>query len=307
MPQTLREIYDTRVRSGDLQPDAGQLAAIDALERLRHDLASPKPKKGWFSFLSPAPQAPKGLYLYGDVGRGKTMLMDLFSESLPEDIAWQRLHFHQFMLSVDDYLHKARQEDGQSAAFLNYAKHIAKDIRLLCFDEFHVTDIADAMILGRLFEALLARGVTIIATSNWPPERLYEGGLQRDRFLPFIDLIKERMQVVAVTGEHDYRLQCLTDTGVYFTPLGKAAARQEAVQLTRQRLAGMEEFMEVTNKIFQQFIGINAVLYYAPLMFQNMGQEIRKKCHVVCKDHINCGCAGPWLKQIHQRLIRRYL
>lgn len=165
--------------------------------------------------------AVRGLYIWGGVGRGKTMLMDEFFQSLPEGIAKRRVHYHEFMIGVHDEMHKARQKGAGDKALLRFAEKTAKAARVLCFDEFHVTDIADAMILGRLFTALFDAGAVCVMTSNWPPDKLYQGGLQRDRFLPFIALLKERMDVVELDGEVDYRLQCLTDTGVYFWPLAQ--------------------------------------------------------------------------------------
>lgn len=156
--------------------------------------------------------------------------MDLFYESLPETIRARRVHFHEFMIEVHEFLHKARQAEKGSgeteAALIAYARQMTQDTDALCFDEFHVTDIADAMILGRLFTALFGQGVVVIATSNWPPERLYEGGLQRELFLPFIDLLKEKMTVTSLDGPIDYRLQCLSETGVYFSPLGTEADKE---------------------------------------------------------------------------------
>lgn len=172
----------------------------------------------------------KGLYIWGGVGRGKSMLMDLFYDSLPENVRARRVHFHEFMIEVHDFLHKARKAEkgsgGTEAALIAYARQMTQDTDVLCFDEFHVTDIADAMILGRLFTALFGQGVVVIATSNWPPDRLYEGGLQRELFLPFIGLLKEKMTVTSLDGPIDYRLQCLSETGVYFTPLGNEADKE---------------------------------------------------------------------------------
>lgn len=172
--------------------------------------------------------------MHGGVGRGKSMLMDLFFNQIPSDIPHQRLHFHEFMIRVHDYLHQERQtsrtESGPDRALLRFADLLAREARVLCFDEFHVVDVADAMILGRLFTALLDRGMIVVATSNWPPERLYDGGLQRDRFLPFIDLLKQRMDIVEVESGTDYRLRLLTEDGVYFWPLGEhTSARMSQV------------------------------------------------------------------------------
>ncbi len=205
--------------------DAAQKKALRVLDDLLLRLQNPVKPKGFMGLLSSKAEAVKGVYLHGGVGRGKSMLMDLFYEQVPPAIPKSRVHFHEFMISVHDDLHRSRQSgktnNGPDRALLDFADKIAAQTRVLCFDEFHVTDIADAMILGRLFTALFDAGLVVVATSNWPPSRLYEGGLQRDRFLPFIALVKERMDVVEVDDGTDYRMRALTIDGVYFWPLGE--------------------------------------------------------------------------------------
>ena len=204
--------------------DAAQQRALMVLQDLLTRLQTPVKPKGFMGLLPGKVQTVKGVYLHGGVGRGKSMLMDLFYEEVPSSIPKSRVHFHEFMISVHDDLHRSRQSgktgNGPDRALLDFADKMAAKTRVLCFDEFHVTDIADAMILGRLFTALFDKGLVVVATSNWPPSRLYEGGLQRDRFLPFIALVKERMDVVEVDDGTDYRLRALTTDGVYFWPLG---------------------------------------------------------------------------------------
>ncbi len=230
------DLYTAKVGERALDPDPQQQQAMLSLDRLFHDLMVPTPRNA-FGFKKRT-EAPHGVYLYGGVGRGKSMLMDLFFLSLPQDFPKRRVHFHAFMLGVHDALNRARLNNAADRALDDVAKAEAAQARVLCFDEFHVTDVADAMILSRLFTALFAQGVTMVATSNWPPERLYEGGLQRDRFLPFIDLVKARMEIVPLTGGSDYRLKAMRDTGVYFAPLGETA-RARADELFA-RLSGLE-------------------------------------------------------------------
>lgn len=171
------------------------------------------------------PAGPQGLYIWGPVGRGKSMLMDLFFADAPV-ARKRRVHFHEFMLEVQERLHRRREElaakgaPPESDTIVPIAKAIAAETRLLCFDEFQVTNIADAMILARLFETLFDEGITVIATSNRAPDDLYKGGLQRDRFLPFIDLVKLRLEILELGGDRDYRMDRLRNFDVYLTPLG---------------------------------------------------------------------------------------
>jgi cell division protein ZapE len=219
--------YIAALAGGALQPDAAQARAAARLEALSRAL---KPKR--FSLFG-GRTTPRGLYLWGDVGRGKTMLMDLFFAAAAEPRK-QRVHFNAFMADIHARIHQLRGEVDDPIAPV--ARAIARDARLLCFDEFQVADVADAMILGRLFEQFFEAGMVIVATSNTAPERLYEGGLNRQLFLPFIEEIKARMEVVALNGPTDYRLQELKQVAVYQTPLSPAA--DAAMDAARTRLAG---------------------------------------------------------------------
>ena len=224
MTGALRAAYEQRLASGALTPDPAQAAAVAALERLEGDLAGLKP-----GGLFRKPQGARGVYLWGPVGRGKSMLMDLFFESAP--IApKQRLHFLDFMARVHRLVNAWRTGDaaGRRAKFGQHrgddpippvADVIAGEARLLCFDELQVTDIADAMILGRLFEALFARGLTLVSTSNRRPDDLYLNGLNRQLFLPFIAMLKARMEIVGVAGARDYRTERLQAAGTWFCPI----------------------------------------------------------------------------------------
>ena len=231
MPLSIRTAYETRLKRGKIAPDGAQAAAVDSLSRLESDLnAWGEPGLGFSLFRRKDP--PRGLYLYGPVGRGKSMLMDLFFESAPVSRK-RRSHFHAFMAEVHADIDAWRKGDtaARKARFgtakgddpiAPTAWRIAETARLLCFDEFHVTDIADAMILGRLFEALFERGVVVVATSNRPPDDLYRDGINRQLFLPFIALIKERMEVVAVAGPKDFRLDRIAGRPLYFAPVTAA-------------------------------------------------------------------------------------
>lgn len=210
--------YHEKIAAGAITFDAQQEKAAHALEALYFDLIAPKKL-----FRR---RKLKGLYLYGGVGRGKSMLMDLFYDALKESIPVRRLHFHEFMLETHDWLHQKRQSGSEEDLLPKYAAAVAADIRVICFDEFHVTDVADAMILSRLFTALFERGVVMVATSNWPPDRLYEGGLQRVRFLPFIDLIHKKMTVIELDSGIDYRDGIVDEGTTYFYPHDSDARRK---------------------------------------------------------------------------------
>lgn len=229
MPSALEDAYEARVAAGAIRPDPAQRAALAPLARLEADLATAEPKGGLGRLFGKRPESQRGVYLIGPVGRGKTMLMDLFFETAPVERK-RRTHFHVFMGEVHRLIDAWRKGDaaarksrfGQHKGddpILPVADVVAADARLLCFDEFQVTDIADAMILGRLFEALFARGVTLVATSNRLPDELYRNGINRQLFLPFIDLLKSRVDVVTIAGPHDYRLDRLRAAGTWFSPI----------------------------------------------------------------------------------------
>ncbi len=225
------DLYRARVKKGELTLDVAQIAAAKRLESLAAQLKSYRPGRGWFG----PRKAPRGVYLWGDVGRGKSMLMDLFFAAAPLTTK-RRVHFNAFMVETHARIHEWRNLDARARArrpeyvreagddpIAPVAHAIANAATLLCFDEFQVTDVADALILGRLFEQLFARGVVIVATSNTAPLRLYEGGLNRQLFLPFIALIENRLDIVELNGPLDYRLQRMEGMPLYMAPLGPEA------------------------------------------------------------------------------------
>ncbi|HEX3942775.1 MAG TPA: cell division protein ZapE [Rhizomicrobium sp.] len=218
MPERIVQRYRTLVASKELTPDAAQEEAVTRLQALEAELRSYRPARRMFFGAN---HSPKGLYLWGGVGRGKSMLMDLFFSRVPLR-AKRRVHFNAFMTETHARIHGERQ-GGANDPISPVARRIAQEATLLCFDEFQVTDIADAMILGRLFEQLFAAGVIVVATSNTAPQRLYEGGLNRQLFLPFIALLEHKLEILELNGPIDYRLQRLTRVNTYIVPLGAAA------------------------------------------------------------------------------------
>jgi cell division protein ZapE len=219
-------LYRERSASGLIRPDPAQLRAADRLQQLHEALSRYRPagRRGWLARLGLGehrPAVPQGLYLWGPVGRGKSMLMDLFFAAAPV-AEKRRVHFHAFMIEVHDRIERERRA-GTRAPVAKVAADLAAAAVLLCFDEFQVNDIADAMILERLFRALFEAGTVVVATSNRPPDRLYEGGLQRDRFLPFIALLQERLDQLELDSGRDYRLSRMMGKPVYHWPLDRAA------------------------------------------------------------------------------------
>lgn len=213
--------YQNKIASGDLAFDAGQEAVISALDSLYHELCRDTLSPSlWQRFLK-TPPAIKGLYLYGGVGRGKSMLMDLFYDELPAGVA-RRVHFHDFMVMAHDKMNEMRQKQVKDPV-AETAKALANGIHVLCFDEMEVRDIADAMIVKRLFDGLFANHMTIVATSNRHPDELYKGGLHRDRFMPFISQIKEHCHIQEIADGQDWRERLLGTSPRWYCPADKAS------------------------------------------------------------------------------------
>jgi len=213
--------YEELIASGELKPDPDQRAAAARLATLETELeAAPKRGSVLWRMLRKAPEPPRGVYMWGGVGRGKSMLMDLLRDCL-EGPAKRRIHFHEFMLDVHARLRAARDSESGDP-IPPVAAAIASEVKVLLFDEMVVNNMADAAILSRLFTALLDSGVTLVATSNRPPDDLYKDGLNRELFLPFIALLKERLDVLSLNGPTDYRLDRLGGMDTWHVPNGEA-------------------------------------------------------------------------------------
>ena len=285
--------------------DEAQQAAADRLQRLYEELLAFKIKrKGTFSRLLSRPQPPRGVYFWGGVGRGKSFLMDCFYAAVPYQRK-RRIHFHAFMQEIHRELDRHK---GESDPMLQVALGIAKETRLLCFDEFHVSDIADAMILKRLLEGLYEQGVVLVMTSNYPPDRLYPNGLQRENFLPAIALLKKQMDVLEVEAGVDYRLRALEQVEIYHYPADEAA---EAKMLDYFRMVAGEEgqrggCINILDREVETVRRANGVIWFdfktlcGGPRSQNDYLEIARAYHTVLLSHI------PQMSQHQASEARRF-
>ncbi|MBA8887497.1 cell division protein ZapE [Dokdonella fugitiva] len=223
--------YRRGVAAGEWQADPAQLAVLTAFDRLAAELAHAPERSLWQRLRGERPPAPRGIYLWGRVGRGKTFLTELFCAALPT-ARKRRVHFHRFMQDVQAEL---RMLEGRSDPLVDVAARLAAELRVLVLDEFFVGDIGDAMILGNLLRALFERGVVLVTTSNTPPRDLYKDGLQRERFLPAIALLEQHCEEIELVSATDWRLRALKQAPVYYTPPGAPAER--ALQAAFQRVA----------------------------------------------------------------------
>lgn len=219
-PISPRATFEARIARGEILNDGSQTEAIEALDNLWHAIMQPQ-KKNFFSLFDKK-EFPKGVYLWGGVGRGKTMLMDMFYHALPASLPKARWHFHAFMLKVHDYLHQLQKNGDVKAmedALEECAHYFTSSAKIICFDEMVVRDVVDAMMLSRLFQSIINAGTILVFTSNTAPEDLYEGGWQRERVIPFIRLIEAKTNIVEMIGHRDFRLRHVDERTLYFSPI----------------------------------------------------------------------------------------
>lgn len=289
--QGMLDAYNALLDARGYMADAAQMAAATALQNLYTNLLSFKVNRSsTFKRLLSPPKPPKGVYFWGGVGRGKSFLMDCFYDSVPYRRK-RRIHFHAFMQQIHRDL---EQYKGESDPMLKVAEQIAKEVRLLCFDEFHVSDIADAMILGRLLDGLFAKGVILVMTSNYPPDRLYPNGLQRENFLPTIELLKRQLDVLEVEAGIDYRLRALEQVEIYHHP---SDATAESKMLDYFRMVAGEEgkkggHIEVLGRNIDTLRRGHGVIWFDFKVLcggprsQNDYLEIARAYHTVLLSHI---------------------
>ena len=312
--------YQTALDAGEFQPDAVQKQAVTRLDAIYHDLIAKKPAElpesgSWLGRLFKKSSAKtserpvQGLYMWGGVGRGKTWLMDMFYHSLPGDRK-MRLHFHRFMLRVHEEL---TQLQGQSDPLEVIADRFKQETDVLCFDEFFVSDITDAMLLATLLQALFARGITLVATSNIPPDNLYRNGLQRARFLPAIALINQYCDVMNVDAGIDYRLRTLTQANLWLTPEAGQTAKDldPAMQQMFGKLAGKTgdkaPVLQINHRPLQAIASAEGVL---AVEFHTLCEEARSQLDYIALSKIYHSVLlhnVPVMKADQENAARRFL
>ena len=304
MSASITDRYAALVEAGAIERDPAQVAVVRKLQALTETLAARRLARkgsalgGLFGRTPATAAAPKGLYVWGSVGRGKTMLMDMFFEAAPVKRK-RRVHFHEFLADVHGRINAYRQkiksgEVKDSDPIAPVAADLADEAYLLCFDEFTVTDIADAMILGRLFTALFAAGVVVVATSNVEPSRLYEGGLNRALFLPFIELLQTKVEVLKLDARTDFRLEKLGGAPVYHVPADEKAkaALDAAFKALSGKAQGQRTVLNVQGHdlVLPQAAGSVARAGFADLCAQAYGASdyiaLAQRFHTLVLDDI---------------------
>lgn len=276
------EYYQEQILKKGICEDQEQLIVLKSFTRLFDEIIKEHKKRSSYLKYLTKPSIVKGIYLWGGVGVGKTFLMDCFFHSLPFKQKL-RLHFHHFMQRIHDMLAK---HQGEVDPLQPIAEELSKEAMILCFDEFFVSDITDAMLLGRLFKALFSKGVTLVATSNIEPDKLYRYGLQRSQFLPAIALIKEKTEIIHIPSKQDYRLRHLQEAGVFYTPLDDASASK------------MQKTFDILTK--------NEPISITPLrLFGRDIHVIKKTKHVIWFD-FNDICSIPRSQHDYLEIAKRY-